>query len=95
MYSLVIQITAEAQIVRAKPWRAALVVALVLPIALCASIFRCISLCMLVAAWDRDLLNTFVHPGSGFVAFLLALGALLLVERWVPSPKPKLEGAAS
>ncbi len=80
---------------RSKPWRTVLIVALTFPIALCASIFRCISLCMVVAAWDRELLNTIVHPGSGFVAFLLALGLLFLVERWLPSPKPKLEGAAS
>ena len=80
---------------RSKPWRAVFVVAFTFPIALCASVFRCTSLCMVVAAWDRDLLDTIVHPGSGFVAFLLALGGLFLVERVLPSSKHAVRGATS
>ena len=75
---------------RARAWRAGTLVALIFPIAVVANTFRCILLCMLVVAFGRDVLATFVHDLSGFLAFALALGLLLTVERWLLG-KPKKE----
>ncbi len=70
-----------AYMARARWPRAALLMALVFPIAMLANLVRCIVLIMLVAAFDTDILGTMVHPGSGVATFLLGLLLLMAVER--------------
>lgn len=72
---------------RARAPRAALLLALVFPIAMLANLVRCILLIMLVAAFDADILGTMVHPGSGVATFLLGLFLLMAVERWMLTPR--------
>lgn len=60
--------------------RAALTLALALPIAVVANVARVLALCGLVAWWGPDVLEGPLHDGSGLVVYAVALGALLAVH---------------
>jgi len=77
-----------AYLAAARGWRAGLFLALVYPIAAFANVLRCIVLCMLIAAFGPDILNTWVHPVSGVCTFIVALGILFVAERFVLKTKP-------
>ena len=77
-----------AYLARVRSWRALTFIAFTLPIALLANLARVVVLIMLVAAFDSDILGTLAHPLSGVGTFVLALGMLMAVEKWLmPSRK--------
>jgi len=82
---------------RARLWRGALLVLWVFPAAAAANIARCILLAMFIAAFGSDILATPVHPISGVVTFVIALGLLIGLERLLlpsaPAPKPAEESS--
>lgn len=79
---------------RARLWRGALLVLWVFPAAAAANVARCVLLSMLIAAFGGDILHTVVHPVSGVLTFVAALGLLLGLERLV-IPAPRREEARS
>jgi len=68
---------------RTRWWRGALVVLWTFPAAVVANLVRCVILAMLVVAFGNGILDTLIHPISGVVTFLAALGLLLGLERLV------------
>jgi len=70
-----------AYMARSRLWRAGLLVCLIFPVAAIANTARCVALCMLVVAFGQDILQTYAHELSGFLAFAMALGLLLASER--------------
>ena len=72
-----------AYLARVRSWRALTFIALTFPIALLANLARVVVLIMLVAAFDSDILGTLAHPLSGVGTFVLALGMLMAVEKWL------------
>jgi len=79
---------------RARWWRGALLVLLVLPAAAAANVARCILLSMFIAAFGMDVLKTSVHPISGVVTFVVALGLILGAERLLLGARPAAEVAS-
>lgn len=71
------------------------VIALVFPIAALANVVRCVLLTMLVLAFGTDILHTFLHPLSGVVTFILALGLLQLAMLLIMPKAPKPAEAAA
>jgi exosortase len=70
-------------VARGSMMRRVAVAALIFPIAAIANVIRCVALCMLVLAFGGQILETWVHPFSGVVTFLIALfmlqGAMALL----------------
>lgn len=70
-----------------------LLVLLAVPVAIAANAARVALLCGLVHALGPDVLESWIHEGSGYLVYAIALGLLLLarallVERRAPSPPP-------
>lgn len=72
-------------------WKIVLLLLLAFPIAAFANVLRCIALALLVGVYGDGILDTWVHPGTGIAAFLVALPLLLLAVDLLGDRK---EGAA-
>jgi exosortase len=72
-----------------KPWQKMVLVAASIPISLIANMIRIITLVMLSAIYGARVAESFIHMGSGFVVFGVALVALAWLSRklqkWSPS----------
>lgn len=71
------------------PWQRLAVVAAAIPIALVANIVRIVLLVLIAAVYGPKAAEGFIHYGSGFVVFLVALASLAWLTqglaRWSPS----------
>lgn len=72
-----------------RPWQRLTVVAAAIPIALVANIVRIVLLVLVAAIYGPQTAEGFIHYGSGFVVFLVALASLAWLTqglvRWAPS----------
>jgi EpsI family protein len=69
--------------------RRALVVALALPVAIAANAWRVAFLGLLVHFEGAQVLETWIHEGSGYVVYAISLGLLLLARKLVATPRPE------
>jgi exosortase len=64
------------------PLRSIVCVALALPMTLLANVLRIVFLCLITVHYGVEILNTFIHPLSGYPAYFVAIG-LQTVVLWV------------
>jgi exosortase len=64
--------------------RRLLVLALAAPFAIVCNILRCAALALMAHAWGIDVLSTYLHPLTGFIAFALTIFMLVIVADLVP-----------
>jgi exosortase len=67
-------------------WKRATLVAASIPISLAANMARILILTMLALVWGRSAAEGFLHSGSGFVVFGIALAALAALGRVLTGP---------
>jgi exosortase len=68
-------------------WKIVLLLLLAFPIAAFANVLRCIGLAILIGVYGNGILGTWIHPGTGIAAFLVALPLLLLTVDLLGSRK--------
>ncbi|MCP4118029.1 MAG: exosortase/archaeosortase family protein [Desulfobacteraceae bacterium] len=65
-------------------FRSIVLLVVAFPVALCANILRCIMLSLMIMRYGSAILDTFLHPLSGYLAYFVAIGfqtCLLIVQR--------------